>query len=303
MRKYIQLIHCRFKEGMDSCRFDQRGKIKSAYGRRETRMHEVETEYKKIKDDLLSFKTIDDVLNYEINENTVKVEVNQNGIEEAPWVCVLKPSSCNEVIKKEADILQRKGIELKHMEEKLDLYKEMIKVLKKELRKVNDERFFKFELDKDGEITCTYFCYDEFEPSSINYIYLSQFKVIDPRSHITFSINDGGLKIGYINSYNEGINHGTFMLTFLIKIIPMLNIKIEEQNKEVYKSLPCTWEDFRESVLYQEKITHVYGTLGTTGMSEDEMNRLIRFYKRSNLYEDQTIYKELDKPTEINQIG
>lgn len=287
---------------MDSCRFDQRGKIKSAHGRIETRMHEVETEYKKIKDDLLSFKSISEVLNYNLNENTIKVEINQNGIEESQRVCVLKPSSCNEVIKKEADILDRKRIVLEHLEEKLRLYKEMIKVLKRKLAKVNDERFFKFELDKDEEITCTYFYYDEFEPSSINYIYLSQFKVIDPRSHITFSINDGGLKIGYINSYKEGINHGTSMLSFLLAIIPMLNNTIDERNEEVYQSLNCTWEDFKESVLYQEKITHIYGTLGTPGMSEDEMNRLISFYKRSNLYENQTIYKELDKPTEIGQI-
>lgn len=291
MKKYIRRTHCLLNERLDSCRIDQWGKVKEHQKWIDSKMSEADQYYKKLKQDCLNFETIDDVLNYQIDYEVEEFLRTERSILRA--TCELEPSSCNKVVEHEKYVLSNKQMEMDALLERVSSQHILIGDLKKRFKYKNN-LVFNFKEDKDGEITCTYFNCDDFNIKDGCYLYLSHREVIDPRSNINFSIKDGGLHIVFITSHKEGKNHGSFMLSLLMDLIPVFNKKIEEYNLQSFNKLPhLTWEQFRKSVLYEDKANHIYGTIGSPGISEVEMQRLINFYKRNDLHKDGAIYREI----------
>lgn len=278
---------------MDSCRIGQWENVKEHQKWIDSKMSEVDQYYRKLKQDCLNFESIDDVLSYPLDYEG----------EEYPWTersylratCQLEPSSCTKVVEHEKYILFNKQREMDASLERVLSLQKLIEDLKKRFKYKNN-LVFSFKEDKDGDITCTYFNCDDFdiEDGGGCYLYLSHREVIDPRSNINFSIKGGGLHIVFVTSRKEGKNHGSFMLSLLLDLIPVFNKKIEEYNQKSFKELKhLTWEQFRKSELYKNKANHIYGTIGSPGISEAEMQRLINFYKRNDLHKDGAIYREI----------
>ncbi|CAM3317961.1 hypothetical protein HP548_12395 [Paenibacillus taichungensis] len=291
MKKYIRRIHCLCNERMDSCLIDQWEEIKEHQKWIEFRISETDQYYRKVRQDCLNFETVDDVLNYHIDyevEEFLRTEMSN-----LRATCELEPSSCYKVVEHEQYVLFNKKNEMDVLLDKVSTHHKLIGDLKERFED-NSNLVLNFKEDKDGEITCTYFNVDEFNITGGSYLYLSHREVINPRSNINFSIKDGGLHIVFVTSHKEGKNHGSFMLSLLLDLVPVFNKKIEEYNLQSFNELKhLTWEQFRKSRLYKEKVNHIYGTIGSPGISELEKLRLIDFYKRNDLHKDGAIYREI----------
>lgn len=163
-----------------------------------------------------------------------------------------------------------------------------------------DSIYFKTRFDKEGYLVCTFF--DKSTVSIRNSfmhsytIYLSfGYTAINNRTRLYFEYSPhlGALKIIDFFSIEKRRWHGSYVLQTLLDLVPYFNEEIDKYNKEVYEALKGTetWESYKESSLFSQKVKYIYGSICPGGSLTKE--ELIMFYDMNGFIKNERLYREV----------
>lgn len=193
--------------------------------------------------------------------------------------------------------LRKYSKESQRLDHIIDLIADLSILSKDECSSQNDDIFFKVYKDEAKSLVAVFLNLSEFLPEDRNTptLYLSFGKRLNMRSrmYLEYEGYSNNLIINDFFSEVERRGHGGIMLNALLEIIPKLNQRIEEHNKQFYSEIKhrYTFEEFENSLSYKKQIKIIRGRLvPSRGLTVEDLRR---FYGRYGFITDGKLYKEV----------
>lgn len=241
---------------------------------------------------------------YEVKEKQVEIIENlEEGIRFSNSKCELNPSKCCSdcmILYEEVKKLSNKYNKVIGILKKINEIFQHLEELSYEKLGIDRDIYIKFIYDKEDNPICLFFDKESFDTEKSYLktltIYLSFGQTpINERTRLYFRYikHKGAIKIVDFFSIKKRLRHGSYLLETLVEIIPYLNNKIDEYNKQFFSELNSmyTWEEYIESSSYNKKIEYIFGDIIPDGSLTYE--ELEEFYCINGFIKDKKLYKEI----------